>query len=131
MGKTMDKATVIYGAKQNVNPTNINWEEVQRAILAEIGDEPIGTAIAGAKKAIEEAKKDKGLQKPYVKVGLVDGSLVLRIKDPRTFIDKEIDTVLVLQFIGCPGGHPCPWNASGKGGQRKSSRVPFCRQETG
>jgi len=94
----MDKATVIYGADQKVNLTNINWEAMQTAILAEIGDEPIGTAIAGAKKAIDEAKKDKGLQKPYVKVGLVDGSLVMRIKDPRPLIDKELDTVLVRQF---------------------------------
>jgi hypothetical protein len=98
MGKTMDKATVIYGADQKVNLTNINWEEMQTAILAQIGDEPIGTAIAGAKKAVDEAKKDKGLQKPYVKVGLVDGSLVMRIKDPRPLIDKELDTVLVRQF---------------------------------
>src|SRR6476660_7079906 len=98
MGKTMDKATVIYGADQKVNLTNINWEEMQTAILAQIGDEPIGIAVAGAKKAVDEAKKDKGLQKPYVKVGLVDGSLVMRIKDPRPLIDKEIDTVLVRQF---------------------------------
>jgi len=98
MGKAMDKATVIYGADQKVNLTNINWEEMQTAILEQIGDEPIGTAVAGAKKAVEEAKKDKKLQKPYVKVGLVDGSLVMRIKDPRPLIDKELDTVLGRQF---------------------------------
>src|SRR4051812_1479910 len=98
MGKTMDKATVLYGANHNVNLTNIKWDELQQAILAEVGDEPLATPIAGAKKVIEEAKKGKGLQKPYVKVGLVDGNLVLRIKDPRTFIDKEIDTILVKQF---------------------------------
>ncbi len=98
MGKSMDKSTVIYGASGSVGLSAVNWDAVKQAILDEIGDEPIGTPLAGAKKVVEEAKKDKNLVKAYVKVGVVDGALVLRIKDVRTLVDKEIDTVLVKQW---------------------------------
>lgn len=98
MGKSMDKATVIYGGKTTVGIGSVNWTEVERLIKEEIGDEPIGTPLAGARKAVDEAKKDKSLDKAYVKVGLVGSELVLRIKDVRTLVDKEIDSVLVKQF---------------------------------
>ena len=98
MGKSMDKATVIYGGKTTVGIGSVNWTEVERLIKEEIGDEPIGTPLAGARKAVDEAKKDKSLDKAYVKVGLVGSELVLRIKDVRTLVDKEIDSILVKQF---------------------------------
>lgn len=98
MGKTMDKSTVIYGASGSVGVAAVDWEKVKKAILEEIPDEPIATPLAGAKKAVEEAKQNKNLVKAYVKVGEVDGNLVLRIKDVRTLMDKEIDTVLIKQY---------------------------------
>ena len=98
MGKTMDKATVIYGANGNVGLSAVKWGDVEEAILDQIGDEPITSALNGAKRAVEDAKKDKTLDKAYVKVGIVDGNLVLRIKDVRTLIDKELDTLLIKQF---------------------------------
>lgn len=98
MGKTMDKSSVLYGSNGTVGLNAVNWDVIKKAILDEVGDEPIGTALAGAKSAVNEAKKDKNLQKAYVKVGLVGSDLVLRIKDVRTVVDKEIDTVLVKQF---------------------------------
>lgn len=89
---------MIYGASGSVGLTAVDWEKIKKAILDEVGDEPIATPLAGAKKAVDDAKKDKNLVKAYVKVGLVDGNMVLRIKDVRTLVDKEIDAVLVKQF---------------------------------
>jgi hypothetical protein len=98
MGKTMDKSTVIYGANGSIGLGSVNWDQIKKAILDEIGDEPISTPLAGAKQTVDKAKNDKTLVKAYVKVGIVDGNLVLRIKDVRTLVDKEIDTILVKQF---------------------------------
>jgi len=96
MGKTMDKASVIYGANGAVGLTSVNWKAIETAIEDKIG--PEGIMWSPAKKAVEEAKSNKNLVKAYVKVGEVNGDLVLRIKDVRTLVDKEIDTTLVKQY---------------------------------
>jgi hypothetical protein len=116
MGKTMDKATVIYGANGSIGLGAVNWDQIKKAILDEIGDEPISTPLAGAKQSVEKAKNDKTLVKAYVKVGLVDGNLVLRIKDVRTLLDKEIDTILVKQFKQKKDAHEKMVALQAKGG---------------
>ncbi len=93
----MDKSTVIYGQGNGVPVAKVNWTVIREAITAEIGPEPI-TGLNAAKSAVEDAKKDKSLDGAYVKVGLDGSDLVLRIKDKRTFKDKEIDTTLIKGY---------------------------------
>jgi hypothetical protein len=93
----MDKAAVIYGQANGVLLDQVNWTTIQQAITAELGPEPV-TGLNDAKKAVANAKKNQALNNPYIKVGLAGGDLVLRIKDKRTLLDKEIDTVLIRGY---------------------------------
>lgn len=123
MGKAMDKSSVIYGGKTTVGLTSVNWTEIERLILEQVGDEPLATPLAGARKAVDAAKKDKSLEKAYVKVGLVGKDLVLRIKDVRTLIDKEIDSILVKQFEQKRDAHQKMVLAQAKGGGGDGGKV--------
>lgn len=99
MGKPMNNDTVIYGQGHGIDLEKVNWATIQKVVEGEVGDVSITTGINNAKAAVAEAKNDTKLKNPYVKVGVVGRDLVFRIKDKRTLVDKEIDTVLLKGFV--------------------------------
>jgi hypothetical protein len=100
MGKTMKKSTIIWGEKHSVTLANFNdshLKEIENLARQNIGPKA-AFARAAAAKAVAQAKTNPKMKNAYVKVGLIDGALVLRCKEKKFFGDIEIDATLVTDY---------------------------------
>ncbi|MGC3967498.1 MAG: hypothetical protein QM775_09055 [Pirellulales bacterium] len=102
MGKKMDKASVIYGGDK---PRTLlkdfdHWNELAQVIEEKLGSEA-KYDFALAKKLVKETKQNEKFnpKEAYVKVGVVDKDLVLRIKQEKTFGDEEADAIVVKNYV--------------------------------
>jgi hypothetical protein len=100
VGSKMSKDSVIYGAGGNVKAQGFNdWKGIEEAIVQVIGREG-KYDLKDAKKALTAAENDKKMKikDAYIKVGVVNKDLVIRVKEEKTFGDIEHDGVLVSGF---------------------------------
>ena len=100
MGKTMPKSTVIYGQQHAVRVaafTGANLAAIVSLVKDKVGpDVKINQSAINA--AINQAKNHKKMKDAYVKIGVIDGDLILRCKEKKFFGDIEIDVVLVKGY---------------------------------
>lgn len=102
MGKTMKKSTIIWGEKHSVTLANFNdahLKDIEAIVRQQIGPRA-AFARAAASKAIQQAKTNPKMKHAYVKVGLIDGAVVLRCKEKKFFGDIEVDATLVTDYKG-------------------------------
>ncbi len=102
MGKTMKKATIIWGDQHSVTLANFNdshLKDIEQLARQHIGPRA-AFARAAASKAVQQAKVNPKMKNAYVKVGLIDGALVLRCKEKKFFGDVEVDATLVTDYKG-------------------------------
>jgi hypothetical protein len=105
MGKTMPKSTVIYGQQHAIAVSSFSGSHVNN-IIALLKDkvgpdvvDPIeGTLRTAINRAVNAAKSNKKMKDAYVKIGLIDGNLILRAKEKKFFGDIEIDEVLIKNY---------------------------------
>ena len=97
---TMEKANTIFGETRQVSPLGFNsshMNEIEHLIQAAIGG---GWKLKRAQvaKAIDAARKDPLLKDGYVKVGLVTGHMMLRIKQKKGDGKQVTDLILVKDY---------------------------------
>jgi hypothetical protein len=63
---------------------------------------------------VQQAKTNPKMKNGYVKVGLIDGALVLRCKEKKFLGDIEVDATLVTDYKGktWPLSRTCRTNSS-------------------
>lgn len=100
MGKTMPKSTVIYGQKHAVRAANFTGSDLNdlKALIRDLVGPEVKFPAAAVNKAISDAKNHKKMKDAYVKVGVIDGNLILRCKEKKFFGDIEIDVLLVPNY---------------------------------
>ncbi|MCC7359443.1 MAG: hypothetical protein IT317_08205 [Anaerolineales bacterium] len=100
MGKKMAKTSVIWGDKHAVTLAQFgsaHMQAIQKEVRLHVGAKvPFPTATAN--QVINTAKTNPKMKNAYVKVGLVDGALVMRVKEKKFLGDVEADAVLVTNF---------------------------------
>ena len=100
MGKTMPKTSVIYG-EQHMLPV-ANFTGSHMTAILDLVAQKVGPNVvvdrAAITKAVTAAKNHKKMKDAYLKIGVIDGNLVLRCKEKRFFGDIEVDAVLVKSY---------------------------------
>lgn len=98
MGKAMHKDTVIFGGDKTYKLSGFNsWSDAKKAVIEQIG--PRQTPMwSQAETALKGWQKESALDDAYVKIGVVDGALVLRAKSKRFLGDEERDAVLLKGY---------------------------------
>jgi hypothetical protein len=98
MGKKMEKNTILFGEKQSAPLNGFNaWPKLKAAIEERVGT---GSAIDWhkGKEAVDQASKDPNMRDAYVKVGVIDKNLILRVKQKKFTGDQEYDGILIKAF---------------------------------
>lgn len=98
MGKAMHKDAVIFGGDKTFKLSGFNsWGDAKKAVIEQIG--PRQTPMwSQAEAALKNWQKESALEDAYVKIGVVDGVLVLRAKSKRFLGDEERDAVLLKGY---------------------------------
>jgi hypothetical protein len=100
MGKTMAKSTIIWGEQHSVSLAR--FSSAHMAQIIDLIHKNIGPTQtidhAAAQSAIRKAKGNPKMKNGYVKVGLIDGNLVLRCKEKKFLGDIEVDAVLAKSY---------------------------------
>jgi hypothetical protein len=98
MGKSMHKDDVIFGGDKTYKLNGFNsWSEAKKAVAEQIG--PKQTPMwSQAESALKGWQKEDAMADAYVKIGVVDGVLLLRAKSKRFLGDEERDAVLLKGY---------------------------------
>ncbi len=97
---TMEKANTIFGETRQVSPLGFNtthMNEIEHLIQAAIGG-AWKLKRAQVAKAVDAARKDPLLKDGYIKVGLVTGHMMLRIKQKKGDGKQVTDLILVKDY---------------------------------
>lgn len=98
MGKAMSKDTVIFGGDKNHKLAGFSsWPDAKKAVVDRIG--PKQTPMwSQAEVALKTWAKEPAMADAYVKIGVIDGNLVLRAKSKHFLGDDERDAVLLKGY---------------------------------
>jgi hypothetical protein len=100
MGKAMSKSDVIYGELRPVLIKNFSDTDVKNMvdiIRGKIGPKPVISLIQ-MRSAIRAAQADPALKNGRVKVGVIEGDLVWRVKEKNFSGPKELDALVVKNY---------------------------------
>jgi len=100
MGKAMSKSDVIYGEQRPVLIKAFGETDVKNItdiIRSKIGPKPV-ISLIGMRDAIRKAQADPALKAGRVKVGVIDGDLIWRVKEANFSGPKELDAIIVKNY---------------------------------
>jgi|SRR5579859_301835 len=100
MGKAMSKSAVIYGELRPVLVKSFGDADVKNMldiIRSKIGPKPVVSLIA-MRDAVRTAQADPVLKNGRVKVGVIDGNLIWRVKEANFSGPKELDALIVRNY---------------------------------
>jgi hypothetical protein len=98
MGKTMNKDTVIFGGDKTRKLVGFSdWVEAKKAVVEQVGPRQ-SPMWSQAETALKAWQKEPAMADAYVKIGVIDGALVLRAKSKRFLGDEERDALLLKGY---------------------------------
>jgi len=100
MGKAMSKSDVIYGELRPIAVARFGEADVKNMvdiIRGKIGPKPVISLIQ-MRDALRKAQADPALKTGRVKVGVIDGDLIWRVKEANFTGPKELDAIVVKNY---------------------------------